>query len=97
MYFFYYSVYNTFLKEPIFTLYTVIEMDFDNITASDVYSEAEAHPYISIIILVIVLFVLGTIAACMKTTHNGARAIGWGLYYLTAPIHIPLRWACECI
>lgn len=69
----------------------------DNITAADVYSEAEAHPYISIVIIIVVLFVLGTITACVKTTGSGLKALGWGVYYLTAPIHIPIRWACDCI
>lgn len=69
----------------------------DNITASDVYSEAEAHPYIAIVIVVVVLFVLGTIATCVKTAGTGVKTIGWGVYYLTAPLHMPLRWAYDRI
>lgn len=65
----------------------------ENITAADVYSEAETHPYMAIVVVIIVLFVLGTIATCVKTTHSGVKAVGWGLYYLLAPVTIPLRWA----
>ena len=72
-------------------------MDFDNITAADVYSEAEAHPYMAATIAVIVLFVLGTIATCVKTTSTGVKTLGWGVYYLTAPVHMPLRWAYDRI
>lgn len=69
----------------------------DNITAADVYSEAEAHPYIAIVIVVVVLFVLGTITTCVKTATAGVKALGWVVYYLTAPVHMPLRWAYERI
>ena len=69
----------------------------DNITAADVFSEAEAHPYMAIIIVVVVLFILSTIATCVKTTGSGVKALGWGVYYLTAPVHMPLRWAYDRI
>lgn len=69
----------------------------DNITAADVYSEAEAHPYMAIVVVIAVLFILGTIAACVKTAGSGARTLGWGVYYLTAPVHMPLRWAYDRI
>lgn len=72
-------------------------MDVQNITASDVYSEAEAHPYMAIVAVLIVLFILGTIATCAKTTGTGVKALGFGIYYLTAPVHMPLRWACSRI
>lgn len=69
----------------------------DNITAADVYSEAEAHPYIAIVIVIAVLFFLGTIAMCVKTAGAGVKTLGWGVYYLTAPLHMPLRWAYDRI
>lgn len=69
----------------------------DNVTAADVFSEAEAHPYMAAVAAVIVLFVLGTIAMCFKTTATGVKTVGWGVYYLTAPIHMPLRWAYDRI
>ena len=68
-------------------------MDFDNITAADVYSEAEAHPYMAIAIVIVVFFILGTIATCAKTTSTGIKALAWCIYYLSAPIHMPIRWA----
>jgi hypothetical protein len=68
-------------------------MDLVNITATDVYSEAETHPYIAIIVVLTVFFILGTIATCAKTTGYGAKVLGWGVYYLLAPVHMPLRWA----
>jgi hypothetical protein len=69
----------------------------DNVTVEDVFSEAEAHPYMAIIVLIAVLFVLGTIAMCFKTTTTGIKIVGWGVYYLAAPIHMPLRWAYDRI
>ena len=63
----------------------------DNITAADVYSEAEAHPYMAIVAVIVVLFVLGTIATCVKTAGAGVKTLGWGVYYLTAPLH------CLCV
>ncbi len=69
----------------------------DNVTVEDVFSEAEAHPYMAIIVLIAVLFVLGTIAMCFKTTTAGVKTVGWVGYYLTAPIHMPLRWAYDRI
>lgn len=69
----------------------------DNITAADVYSEAESHPYIAVVIVIAVLFIIGTITACVKTAGSGAKAVGWGVYYLTAPVHMPLRWAYDRI
>jgi len=69
----------------------------DNVTAADVFSEAEAHPYMAIVVAIAVLFVLGTIAMCFKTTATGAKSLGWGVYYLTAPVHMPLRWAYDRI
>jgi hypothetical protein len=69
----------------------------DNITAADVFSEAEAHPYMAIVIAITVLFVLGTIVMCFRTTFAGVKTVGWGLYYLSAPIHMPLRWAYDRI
>ena len=67
-------------------------MDY-NITASEVFAEAQTHPYMAVIAIIAALFVLGTLVACAKTTSTGARALGTGVYYLTAPIHMPLRWA----
>jgi len=69
----------------------------ENVTAADVFSEAETHPYMAIIALITVLFVLGTIAMCFKTTSTGVKTVGWGVYYLTAPVHMPLRWAYDRI
>ena len=69
----------------------------DNVTAADVFSEAEAHPYMAIVVAIAVLFVLGTIAMCFKTTTTGVKTVCWGVYYLTAPIHMPLRWAYDRI
>ena len=69
----------------------------DNVTAADVFSEAEAHPYMAIVVAIAVLFVLGTIAMSFKTTTTGVKTVGWGVYYLTAPIHMPLRWAYDRI
>lgn len=67
-------------------------MDY-NISASEVFAEAESHPYMAVIAILVTLFVLGSIVACAKTTTVGARAIGTCFYYTTAPIHMPLRWA----
>ena len=72
-------------------------MELDNITAADVYTAAEALPYMAIIAVVVVLFILGTIATCAQTTGAGVKALGWGVYYLLAPIHMPLRWLCDRI
>lgn len=72
-------------------------MNYQNITASDVYSEAEAHPYIALTILLACLFIIGMFATCVKTTHNGIVALGWCIYYLLAPIHMPIRWLCNRI
>lgn len=69
----------------------------DNVTAADVFSGAEAHPYMAIVVAVTVLFVLGTIALCFRTTATGVKTLGWGFYYLCAPIHMPLRWAYDRI
>ena len=68
-------------------------MDKVNITASDVFAEAQSHPYMAVVAVIIVLFGLGTIATCTNTTSKGAKALGKGVYYLTAPLHMPLRWA----
>ena len=67
-------------------------MDY-NITASEVFAEAESHPYMAVVAILVALFVLGTIVACAKTTTTGAKTLSMGIYYLTAPIHMPLRWA----
>ena len=68
-------------------------MDYPNITASEVFAEAESHPYMALIVFFITLFVLGSIVACVKTTSTGAKTLSMCIYYLTAPIHMPLRWA----
>ena len=68
-------------------------MDQVNITASEVFAEAQSHPYMAVVAVVIVLFVLGTIATCAKTTTSGARVLGTCFYYVTAPLHMPFRWA----
>jgi len=68
-------------------------MDY-NITASEVFAEAQTHPYMALVAAVATLFVLGTIVACAQTTSTGARALGTCFYYTTAPVHMPLRWAC---
>ena len=71
-----------------------MEQVFDkNITTAEVLSEVEAHPYMAIVAFLISLFVLGSIVVCMRTTSTGAKTFGYGIYYLTAPIHMPLRWA----
>ena len=72
-------------------------MNVENITAADVYSEAESHPYIAIAIVIVILFVLGTITTCVKTTHSGLKSVGWCVYYLLAPLHMPFRWAYDRI
>ena len=68
-----------------------------NITAAEVYSEAEMHPYITVAIVFCVVLVLGIISSFVKTLHDGLKMLGWCVYYLLAPIHMPLRWCCECI
>lgn len=68
-------------------------MDQVNITASEVFAEAQSHPYMAVVAVVIVLFVLGTIATCAKTTTSGAKVLGKCVYYLSAPLHMPFRWA----
>ena len=64
-----------------------------NMSAAEVYSEAQQHPYIVVVSLVVFFFVLGSIVMCLRTTGTGVRAIGTGIYYITAPLHMPLRWA----
>ena len=68
-------------------------MDSVNITADEVWSEAESHPFMALIAFFICLFVLGSIAICVRTASTGASVLAWAFYYLTAPIHMPFRWA----
>ena len=68
-----------------------------NLTAAEVFSEVEAHPYMAVVAFLITMFVLGSIVMCMRTTSTGVKTFGTGIYYLTAPIHMPLRWAYDRI
>ena len=65
----------------------------NNVTASEVFAEAKSHPYMAFLAFFITLFVLGSMVACAKTTSTGAKTLGMCIYYLAAPIHMPLRWA----
>ena len=65
-------------------------MDY-NIT--DIEEAAEDHPYMTGVIILIVLLVLGLLVAFTKTVKNGILCICDCVYYITAPIHMPIRWA----
>tara|TARA_B110000858_G_C17809931_1_gene480519 strand:+ start:5233 stop:5451 length:219 start_codon:yes stop_codon:yes gene_type:complete len=68
-------------------------MDQVNITAAEVFAEAQSHPYMAVVAVFAVLFVLGAIAACANTASTGAKVLSKTVYYLSAPVHMPLRWA----
>ena len=64
-----------------------------NITDIDIYVEVENHPYAIVIIILLFLFLLGIIATFFGNVHKGAKVLRTGVYYLTAPLHMPIRWA----
>ena len=66
-----------------------------NVSDIDVVATAEEHPYMTGIVVLIVLFVLGIFVAFAKTVKNGLQFICDCIYYLTAPIHMPFRWAYQ--
>ena len=66
-----------------------------NVSDIDVVATAEEHPYMTGIVVLIVLFVLGIFVAFAKTVKNGLQFICDCISYLTAPIHMPFRWAFQ--
>ena len=68
-----------------------------NITDIDIYVEVENHPYATVIVILLFLFVLGIITAFFGNVQRGARVLATGAYYLTAPLHMPIRWAYQRI
>lgn len=69
-------------------------MDY-NISDIDVVATAEDHPYMATIVVLIVFFVLGLVVAFTKTVKNGIQCVCDCIYYVTAPIHMPFRWAYQ--
>ena len=68
-----------------------------NITDIDIYVEVGNHPYATVIVILLFLFVLGVITAFFGNVQRGAKVLGTGVYYLTAPLHMPIRWAYQRI
>ena len=64
-----------------------------NITNIDVYVEVQNHPYATAIIVLLCFFVVGVIVSFFGNVHKGVKTVGKGLYYITSPLHFPVRWA----
>ena len=58
-----------------------------------VYLEVYDHPYGAVIILLLFLFLIGIVASFFTNVGTGVRVVGKAGYYVTAPLHMPVRWA----
>ena len=60
---------------------------------TNIYIVAEHHPYGALVIFLLFLFMLGVIASFFTNVWGGVKVLGTAGYYVTAPLHMPVRWA----
>jgi len=65
--------------------------------STNIYIQVENHPYGVAIIALLFLFMIGIVATFFVNVGRGVKVVGKGVYYLTAPVHMPLRWAYKSI
>ena len=68
-----------------------------NTSATNIYIQIEEHPYGVAIIVLLFLFMIGIVATFFGHVGKGVKVVGNGLYYLTAPLHMPVKWAYKSI
>jgi hypothetical protein len=64
---------------------------------TNIYIEIEQHPYGVGIIVLLFLFMIGIITTFFVNVSRGVKVVGKSVYYLTAPVHMTLRWAYKSI
>ena len=61
--------------------------------ATIVYIEIENHPYAAAIVVLLFLFMIGIVVSFFTNVGRGVKTLGNTAYYVTAPLHMPVRWA----
>ena len=60
-----------------------------------VYVEIENHPYAAAIVVLLFLFMIGIVVSFFTNVGRGVKTLGTTAYYVTAPLHMPVRWAIK--
>lgn len=61
-------------------------------SSSEVIIYMNEHPYYSAGGAILALFIIGFFFSVIGTVWTGARVVGNAGYYLTYPLHAPIRW-----
>ena len=60
---------------------------------TDVSVWVHDHPYYSASAVILFLFIIGFLFTILSTVGTGARVVGKTVYYVTYPLHAPIRYS----